>query len=99
MDAIRQQQEQYPTYATHFPVWSQHSSAIVQFAVWTALAQLRLGASLQHYNDLIVDDVRKAYDIPINWKLIAQMPFGGYEKNAPVKTFIPDDRRFIVRYE
>ncbi|NFV72581.1 nitroreductase, partial [Clostridium botulinum] len=34
------------------------------------------GASLQHYNELIEEDVKKEWNIPNNWKLIAQMPFG-----------------------
>lgn len=35
-----------------------------------------LGASLQHYNPLIDDEVRKRWSLPREWKLIAQMPFG-----------------------
>ena len=35
-----------------------------------------MGASLQHYNPLIDDEVRKAWNLPGDWKLVAQMPFG-----------------------
>ena len=35
-----------------------------------------VGASLQHYNPLIDDEVRKAWNLPGDWKLVAQMPFG-----------------------
>jgi len=31
---------------------------------------------LQHYNPLIDDEVRKAWNLPGDWKLVAQMPFG-----------------------
>ena len=37
-DVIKGLQEQFAAYADNFPVWSEHSSAIAQFAVWTALS-------------------------------------------------------------
>jgi predicted oxidoreductase (fatty acid repression mutant protein) len=36
---INDLQEQFPLYADYFPVWSEHSTGIAQFAVWTALAE------------------------------------------------------------
>lgn len=97
--AIKGQQEQYPTYAANFPVFSQHSSAIAQFAVWTALAQDGIGATLQHYNELIEADLRETFDLPESWQLVAQMPFGSIEAPAGAKTHIADAGRFIVRGE
>ena len=35
-----------------------------------------MGASLQHYNPLIDDEVRRVWNLSDDWKLIAQMPFG-----------------------
>ena len=35
-----------------------------------------LGASLQHYNPLIDEEVRKRWDLPPAWALISQIPFG-----------------------
>ncbi|MFF2857229.1 nitroreductase family protein, partial [Peribacillus sp. NPDC058002] len=52
-------QEQFKTYADNFPIWSDQSSAILQFVVWTSLEIEGFGASLQHYNPLIDDEVRK----------------------------------------
>ncbi|MFX3806058.1 nitroreductase, partial [Streptococcus suis] len=49
-DVVKSLQEQFALYADNFPVWSEHSSAIAQFAVWTALSEQNIGASLQHYN-------------------------------------------------
>lgn len=66
----------FPLYAANFPVWSMHTSAMHQFTVWTALEAEGLGASLQHYNPLIDDAVREAFELPASWKLVAQMPFG-----------------------
>ena len=60
----------------NFPTWSQHTSAMHQFAIWTMLEDMGLGASLQHYNPLIDDEVRRTWNLPDNWMMIAQMPFG-----------------------
>src|SRR5476649_1928272 len=54
-DVVDQLQKQFVAYADNFPIWSEHSTGIAQFAVWTALAQEHIGASLQHYNPLIDD--------------------------------------------
>ncbi len=69
-------QEQFATYKDNFPVWSQQSNGMLQFVIWTALQNEGFGASLQHYTELIDKDVKKEWEIPGNWKFIAQMPFG-----------------------
>ncbi|MGA9699253.1 MAG: nitroreductase family protein, partial [Acinetobacter sp.] len=38
-EVVKSLQEQFALYADHFPVWSEHSTGIAQFAVWTALAE------------------------------------------------------------
>lgn len=73
---IESLQEQFPSYSDNFPIWSQQSSGMHQFVVWTSLEIEGLGASLQHYNPLIDDEVKKEWAIDSKWKLIAQMPFG-----------------------
>lgn len=69
-------QDAFPPYSENFPVWSEQTSGMHQLAIWTMLEDTGLGASLQHYNPLIDDDVRKAWNLTESWKLIAQMPFG-----------------------
>ena len=69
-------QKAVPNYAENFPVWSNQSAGMLQYAVWTALSAKGLGASLQHYNPLIDTAVKQTFDIPENWRLLAQMPFG-----------------------
>ena len=69
-------QKQFAAYADNFPVWAQQANGMLQFAIWTALTDLGLGANLQHYNPLIDDQVKAAFALPASWKLIAQMPFG-----------------------
>jgi predicted oxidoreductase (fatty acid repression mutant protein) len=61
---------------------------MVQFAVWSALANEGIGASLQHYNELIEDEVKKTFALEKKWKLISQMPFGKVAANASEKEFI-----------
>ncbi|MGY3902318.1 nitroreductase family protein [Aeromonas lusitana] len=95
-DVIKGLQDQFALYADNFPVWSEHSTGIAQFSVWTALAQEGIGATLQHYNPLIDDAVRKQWDLPASWRLRAQMPFGSIKQAAGDKTFIGDDVRFRV---
>jgi predicted oxidoreductase (fatty acid repression mutant protein) len=77
-------------------VWSEQASGMAQFAVWAALADAGIGASLQHYNPLIDAAVAARWDIPSSWKLRAQMPFGSNEKPFGEKTFIGDAERFKV---
>lgn len=93
-EVVRDLQRQFPAYADNFPIWSEHSSAIAQFATWTALAEQNIGASLQHYNPIIDDEVAIAFDVPSNWKLRAQLVFGSIEAPAGEKTFMDDAERF-----
>lgn len=93
-DVIKDLQDQFPLYADNFPVWSEHSSAIAQFATWTALAEINIGASLQHYNPIVDEEVAQTFDIPANWKLRAQLVFGSIEAPAGEKSFMDDSKRF-----
>lgn len=93
-DVIKGLQEQFELYADNFPVWSEHSTAIAQFTVWSVLAEQGLGASLQHYNPIIDEKVNTTFNIPTQWKLRAQLVFGSIEGQAGEKAFIEDESRF-----
>ena len=93
---IESLQEQFALYKDNFPVWSQQSSGMHQYVVWTSLEIEGFGASLQHYNELIEADVKKEWNIPSNWKLIAQMPFGKPTSQPGEKEFQPLDARVKV---
>lgn len=93
-DVVKSLQEQFALYADNFPVWSEHSSAIAQFAVWTALSEQNIGASLQHYNPIVDAEISEIFDIPANWKLRAQLVFGSIEAPAGEKTFMAEADRF-----
>ncbi|SJN12733.1 Nitroreductase family protein [Halomonas citrativorans] len=95
-DIVKGLQEKFPLYADNFPAWSEHATGIAQFAVWTALAEADIGASLQHYNPIIDDAVFETWDLPASWKLRAQMPFGSHEAPLGEKTFMDDEERFRI---
>ncbi|MCF8998690.1 nitroreductase family protein [Acinetobacter nectaris] len=93
-DIVKGLQEQFAAYADNFPIWSEHSSAIAQFAVWTALSEENIGASLQHYNPIADEEAAKVFEVPSTWKLRAQLVFGSIEAPAGEKEFMEDGARF-----
>lgn len=96
-ETIRNLQHKNPAIADKFTAFSEHSSGMAQFAVWSALANARIGASLQHYYEPLVDErVAVTWQVPLAWKLRAQMPFGSIEAPPAAKTFIDDTARFKV---
>ena len=72
-----------PNYAHHFPDWSDQTSGMHQFTLWTALEAEGFGASLQHYNPLVDDKVKEKWDVNRDWKLRAQLVFGTPEQEWP----------------
>ena len=94
---VSQLEKDFPLYSENFRLWSQHASGLTQFAVWTALAEQGVGASLQHYGNLIEADVQAHYGLPSTWSLIAQMPFGAVAGEPPAKHFGSIEERVLVR--
>lgn len=82
-------QQQFPLYADRFPGWSLQSSGMHQYVVWTALEMEGMGASLQHYNPIIDVAVKAEWQLPSQWSLVAQMPFGRPVAAPGEKTFQP----------
>ena len=78
-------QEDNPSYHDTFPVWAEQANGMLQFAVWSGLRTLGIGANLQHYNPLIDSKVRETFGIPDGYRLISQMPFGKVVREAPRK--------------
>lgn len=93
-NVVSKLQQDFALYADNFPIWSEQSGGMAQLAVWTALANEGIGASLQHYNPLIDEMVAATWNLPQNWKLRAQMPFGSNERPFGDKSFIDDAERF-----
>lgn len=95
-DDIKKLQEQFELYADKFPVWAEHTNAMHQYVIWTALSEMGIGATLQHYAPVFEQEVAQAFNVPSNWELIAQMPFGGIASPAGEKTFKPISERLKV---
>lgn len=95
-NAVKSLQEKFPLYKDNFPMWSQQSSGMLQFIVWTSFDIEGLGATVQHYNELIEKDIKEEFDLPDNWKLISQMPFGNPTEEPGDKDYLPLEERFKV---
>ncbi|KIW19331.1 hypothetical protein PV08_03625 [Exophiala spinifera] len=89
-------QEKLPLYADKFPQWSEHTNAIHQFAIWTALEQEGLGANLQHYNPLIDEKIAATWNVPQTWSLKAQLVFGKPVGGPLDKAYGPLEERVFI---
>lgn len=83
--AVRKLQEGFPIYADRFPSWSEHTSAMHQYFLWTALEGEGFGANLQHYNPLPDQKVSEVWKVPADWSLKAQLVFGTPQEGAREK--------------
>jgi predicted oxidoreductase (fatty acid repression mutant protein) len=93
---VKELQEKFVSYKDNFPLWSLQSSGMLQYIVWTSLEAKGFGATLQHYNPLIDEDVKASWNIPNSWKLLAEMPFGKPVAQADPKTFLPLEERIKI---
>lgn len=95
--ALNKLREHYPAYANNVDVWSEQSSGMLQFAMWTGLEAMGYGASLQHYGNLIHHAVAERWQINPDWRLVAEMPFGAAldTPKERVQTTPPVSRRLI----
>ncbi|GKT02579.1 nitroreductase family protein [Furfurilactobacillus sp. WILCCON 0119] len=96
MDTVANLAEQYPAIGESFGDWSEQHVGNAQFAVWTALAENGVGASIQHYNPLIDDAIKEAFNIPASWRLRSEMPFGSVETMPEDKDYMATDDRFKI---
>ena len=96
MKVVERLKKEYPLYATAFPAYSEHTSAMHQLTLWLLLCDLNLGASLQHYGEIIEEDVKRIFSLPQTWHLVAQMPFGNPIDTPADKSFLPIEERVKV---
>lgn len=89
-------QQNYPLYSDMFPGFSENSAGMLQLAVWVMLRDVGLGASLQHYGNLIEEGVASEWGIDPKWKLVAQMPFGTPNSEPGPKEQLPLSARVRV---
>lgn len=93
---VKELQNKFPNTAEKFAQWSDHSAGIVQILTWIGLESVGFGASLQHYNPLIDEAVKKEWNLSQDWELVAQMPFGEPAGEPGEKTHVPLEERLVV---
>ncbi|KAK5136717.1 hypothetical protein LTR08_002370 [Meristemomyces frigidus] len=96
-EPIKKLQSQFPNYSDKFPEWSEHTSAMHQYFMWTALEAEGFGCNLQHYNPLPDQRAAAEWDIPLEWSLRAQLVFGGEEEGAREKLSTKSEERIEKR--
>jgi len=96
-DVVKSLQEKFAPYAANFPTWAQQANGMLQLSIWAGLAELGVGANIQHYNPVIDEAVRNLFGLPENYVLVAQMPFGGIVEPPPPKA--GEDISLRVRVE
>lgn len=95
-DVVKKLEKDFPLYADNFYDWSEQAQGSATLNTWVSLADNGIGANLQHYNPIIDDLVKDAFNIPANWRLRGQMPFGSIEAPAGSKEYMDKVDRFKV---
>ncbi|ANZ57364.1 nitroreductase [Fructilactobacillus lindneri] len=93
---VKNLENKFPSYAANFYDWSEQAIGIADYSIWVALAEMGIGASNQHYNPLIDEEVAKEFNIPDDWILRAEIPFGSIEAPAGEKDYMEDNKRFKI---
>lgn len=93
---VKALQEQFSLFADNFPIWANQANGMLQISIWSALRELGIGASLQHYNPVIDQKVKELFKLPSEYKLLAQMPFGGIGGEPEVKPKEDINQRLVV---
>ncbi len=95
-EVVEDLQTKFPTFSKNFTLWSYQSSGMLQNNIWSAFAVEGVGASLQHYNEVIEEQVKKRWDLPEKWKLMSQMPFGTPLEQPGEKSFADVSERLFT---
>ncbi|KAM5486457.1 hypothetical protein MaudMau93_004980 [Microsporum audouinii] len=89
--------EKMPVVKDKMPIWSEHATGMLQYAVWLMLTAEGPGVNLQHYNPMVDAVTAKQWNIPDEWSLKAQMVFGRPEgPRITQKTFEPVEERMMM---
>lgn len=93
--------EVLPTSPERSQLYKENHHGIAAYAVWLALREMDLGASLQHHNvgfDQGYDkQIRDYLDLPSDWEMLAQMPFGSIETEAEEKETMDVEDQVILK--
>lgn len=95
-NTVAEYQQKFARNAHRIPTWSEHNSAMLQYAIWTALHAEGIGASLHHYDPDITEFVKSQWSIPDSWTITGEMAFGSIVEPGVAKDKLPADSRMIV---
>lgn len=93
-DIVSKLEEKFPSLKENFIRWAYENCAVVYTNIWNGLVSLNLGANLEHFNPFIESWVNDFYKLPKNFKLVAQMPFGGIISKPEEKKKLSIDEMF-----
>ena len=77
-------------YVPRLPGWGEHTSAMHQYFLWTALEAEGLGANLQHYNPLVDAAAIEKWGLDKDLELKAQLVFGGLPEGKKVADLVKE---------
>lgn len=94
---IQHFEENFTLYKHHFATWSHQASGMLKYLLWTSLQVEGYAASLQHYTELVEEEVTAKFGLNPSWKMVGQIPFGNAESEPnPGKTFEPLENRVLT---
>lgn len=97
-DVVEEFAAKFPLYRQNMETWAMQANGMLEYMIWQVLAENGIGASLQHYTELVETQTSRHFNLPKSWKMVAQMPFGSIVRPAAEKTFLPlADRVKIFR--
>ncbi|WP_298828949.1 nitroreductase family protein [uncultured Planococcus sp.] len=87
-DAVKEM----PAQGIREEAYKQNNNANAQYAIWLALTEMNLGASLQHFNvgyeQGFDKGTKEMFNLSESYEMLAQMPFGSVEQEAGEKEHI-----------
>ncbi len=88
--------KKFPLYKKNFLKWADQQLGMLESNVWVGLESIGLGASLQHYNELVEKRVKEVFSLPDNFVLDAQMPFGNIVEKPSEKKHLSIEERLTI---
>lgn len=89
--------QKMPTNEVRANLYKEQNSAFAQYAVWLALTDLDLYATLQHFNigykENYDKSIREMLNLPDSFELNAEMPFGSKASEANKKAYMDVDEQ------
>ncbi|KAI4843816.1 hypothetical protein E4T44_06538 [Aureobasidium sp. EXF-8845] len=76
VESVKELNPRFAKMSEENPEWYDHSSGMHQYVVWTALEAEGLGCNLQHYQNMMHEDMYAEWNIPKTWQAKAQLVFG-----------------------